>query len=67
LDTLRIGPYEWRGVPVLVFKQDTVYLNGEDDVQGLLGMNLFQGASLRIDTKSGILSLENLGQTGPKE
>lgn len=67
LDTLRIGPYEWRGVPVLVFKQDPGYPNGEDDVQGLLGMNLFQGASLRIDTKSGMLSLENLGQTGPKE
>lgn len=67
LDTLRIGPYEWRAVPVLVFKQDTGYPNGEDDVQGLLGMNLFQGASLRIDTKSGMLSFENLGQTGPKE
>jgi len=69
LDTLRIGPYEWRAVPVLVFKQDTDYPNGEDDVQGLLGMNLFQGASLRlrIDTESGMLSLENPGQTSPKE
>ena len=67
LDTLRIGPYEWRGVSALVFKQETNYPKKEDDVQGLLGMNLFQGASLRIDTKRGTLSLEDLTQTGTKE
>jgi clan AA aspartic protease (TIGR02281 family) len=56
LDALRIGPYEWKHVLVHVLNEG-LSEGQQDDQQGILGMNILQDISYRLDVSRGWLSL----------